>query len=125
MHKTFFPIVTLLVIGLLSGCASRALNPSGEKVRIIPYTPNNCKFMGEISENNVHGDMSLSATQQELTIDHTNFMKNAAAKMGANTVVFTKPEIEEHTRQINPKMSLYRKHTAHNINAKAYLCSPR
>src|SRR3990167_10717043 len=119
MRRTFSLLTLFLIIGFLAACAPRRLDTGAEKVRIVSSTPKKCTFLGVISDTNTHGDMSLTASEQELTLDHTNFLKNSAAKLGANVVVFTKPELEEHTRQVHPKIPIYRKHTAHNINAKA------
>lgn len=122
MNKITCLMALALMIGFLVGCAPRALNPGAVNVRLTASIPKKCRFMGAISGTNVHGDMSLAATQQELTLDHVNFLKNQAAQLGANVVVFKSPEIVEERRLVSPKTNSYINLTTHNINGSAYLC---
>jgi hypothetical protein len=125
--KNLFVLITLFItIGLMVGCGPRNLEAGAENVSIIPnkaYIPNNCKFLGEISGTNVHGDMDLTSSQQDLALDHTNFLKNEAKRLGANVVIFDQP------KSIDKQIFTPGKHphrtmvTTHDIVGSAYVCS--
>jgi hypothetical protein len=124
--KNLFILVTLFItIGLMVGCGPRNLEAGAENISIIPnkaYIPNNCKFLGEISGTNVHGDMDLMSSRQDLALDHINFLKNEAKKLGANVVLFDKPNLLDKTISSGGKHSHRIIVTTHNILGSAYLC---
>lgn len=78
-----------LSIGLLFffGCATVALTPGAEKVRITRTEPGKeCKFLGEVTGN--HGDAISGAftSNADLETGARNDLKNKAAAMGGNIV---------------------------------------
>lgn len=116
----------LLITPLLNSCVPRSLEPYAEKIHVIPdiaSVPKSCKFLGEISCSNIHGESTYFSSDQNLELDDINFLKNRGVKLGANIILFKQHEniITKH-QSWGPKHHIYSVAT-HNIKADAYFCS--
>ena len=124
MRKIFLSLFIFLVIGLTLGCGPRRLAMGSERVYLSHEpAPQTCKFLGPITNANVHGDMLLQSSLEDLEKDDINFLKNEGAKLNANTVVLNSHEVIA-TQYRRPKHQLYYTINSHSINANAYLCQP-
>jgi hypothetical protein len=126
MRNLSILIVLFLTTGFIVGCGPRNLEAGAENINIMPhkaYIPQNCKFLGKISGTNVHGNMDLNSSQQDLALDHINFLKNEGKQLGANVVLFDQPQLVDEpifTAGKHPHRAIV---TTHNIVGSAYLCS--
>ncbi len=121
-------IISLAVIYTtftIVGCAPRTLEPGSEMVKISysAASANNCKFKGDISSENIHGDMLITSSPQERELDDVNFLKNEGKRLGANLVVLAKHErIVTEQKNLTSKPRLLRRSVTYDIQGKAYLC---
>ena len=125
MKKILLSLTLVSIIGLISACGPRSLETGAENVHIKPstaYIPKTCKFLGEISGVDVHGDMSLASSSQEMTLDDMNFLKNGGEKIGANVVVFKQHQLVDIQRSSGGKQPHVLTFTTHNIIGSAYQC---
>jgi len=126
MNKSFFSITVFLIILILTGCVPRMLIPQAEKVIVIPggYDEmlKNCQFLGQIIGRNIHGEGTHFASEDRLEADDINYLKNKAAKIGANVITFTQHQIIS-TPQRLPSKRAYYTETLHAIQGSAYVCS--
>lgn len=110
---------------VIIGCAPRTLVPGSEAVK-LSYNASiarSCRFMGDVTSENIHGDMSLTASQQERELDDINFLKNEGKKLGANLVVLTKHEqIVTEKTNLTSKIRFPRRSITYDIQGKAYSC---
>lgn len=122
--------LTLLLIifssVMIISCAPRQLNPEARNVKITASSStvsNNCKFLGNITLESIHGDMSLTASQSDRKLDDINFLKNEGKKLGANvvTVLQHNSRLVERER-IGALKPFIRVSTTYDIEAKAYAC---
>lgn len=126
MNKMLSSIIVFLAIFIVTGCATRALVPNAENVKVIPDNNydaiKSCRFLGQISGRNIHGESAAFTSDTYLETDDIYFLKNEAAKLNANVVTFKQHEIiSEPHRSPNPRRSHYTE-TKHNIQANAYIC---
>jgi len=96
MTKALFSFVFTLTILLITSCVPRSLEPGSERVTVIAPSkmqpPKNCRFLGKISNSDVHGK-ELQFTwglEQNLKLDDINFLKNEGKKLDANLVILNK-----------------------------------
>jgi hypothetical protein len=126
MNKMLFPTVTLLIIGLITGCGPRAIAPGAEQINVKAdhntQVSRNCKFLGQISGADIHEQMDLRSTQQDLALDDVNFLKNEGARLGANVIVFKQHQLVDKRIPLPAKHIFYGTITTHNIEGDAYLC---
>lgn len=118
---------------LFAGCMPRSFAPGSEHVRLTgnsKYIANKCKFLDSISVKNIHGDLSLTATERYWVQDDVNYLKNAAKNVGANVVVLGQHERVASQEQQRPPVAHMVKHmhkhmvtrVRYNIDAKMYYC---
>jgi hypothetical protein len=126
MNRVFLWVGFLIIANNMVGCAGpRVLEPGAENVKIIKVTtilPKSCKFLGEISNDNVHGNMDILAPQKALKSDDIIFLKNEGNKLGANLVVFKQHRttyVPEYRRGMGPEPINV---SIDNIIGSAYLC---
>lgn len=109
----------------LASCAPRTLEPGSETVK-VSYNASiarNCKFKGDVTLENIHGDMLITASQQERELDDINFLKNEGKRLGANLVVLAKhDQIVTEQKNLSSKPHLSRRSVTYDIQGKAYLC---
>ena len=125
MKKILLPLTLLLITGLTTGCGPRNLEPGAESVSIKPnfaYISKTCKFLGEISGNDVHGNMSLTSSSEDLRLDDINFLKNKGKTLGANVVVFKQHQLVNEQRSTGGKNHHTITVTEHNVIGDAYRC---
>jgi hypothetical protein len=125
--KILFILFVLLTTGFIVGCGPRNLEAGAENINVMPYKafiPKNCKFLGQISGTNVHANMDLTSSQQNLALDHINFLKNEAKRLGANVVLFDQPQLIDKPIFLG-KSSHRMIVTTHNILGSAYICPPQ
>lgn len=109
----------------LTGCISHTLTPNTEKVTVIPNGSygkilTSCKFLGQISNRDIHGDSTYFVSDENLKTDDIRFLKNEAIKLNANIVTFKKHEIVS-----EPQATIRRRPNTkikHAIEANAYSC---
>lgn len=124
MRNQYFPLLALLISGLVTGCAPRSLNAGAESVHLSDYmVPKSCKFVGNIMNSNVHGDLYLESSIADLQKDDINFLKNEGAKLGANIVVLTSHISHETKIKTYGKTPRSITVNEHSVIAKAYRCS--
>lgn len=126
MNKLFSSIFILLSISSVAGCLPRALAPNAEKIEVLPSSNydamlKNCKFLGQISGKNIHGESTYFASSDKLEADDINFLKNEAAKLGANVVLFAQHQAIS-TPHTSASRKAYYTETIHTIQGSAYLC---
>lgn len=118
-----------LIFGYLGlfmmGCSDlRQLNPNAENISLATHASKFCRFLGEIESFNVHRDLDIHTSLQNLKIDDIHFLKNEGAKIGANLVVLVQhtsiASPPEYRKGISGMIIIY----AHSIKAKAYWCAP-
>lgn len=128
MRTVTLLLITSLITVSLSSCAPRKLVPQAGYIKITPSTPSivqNCKFLGDISDSNVHGSLWLESTPQERELDDTNFLKNEGKKLGANVVTLNKhQQVITKNKPVSPRLRIYRDSIKYDLEAKAYFCSP-
>lgn len=125
MNKVIFSVIIFLIASMMIGCVPRSLEPGAQNVAIFyaksNQIPRNCKFLGKISNKDVHGE-KLQFTwglEKNLEADDINFLKNEGLKLGANVVVFEKHQTLIERHQHGPRHSDI---SAHVIEGSAYLC---
>ncbi len=124
MKNIFFSLSALLISGFIVGCAPRSLNAGAENVHLSDYmVPKSCKFMGDIMNSNVHGDLYLESSIADLQKDDINFLKNEGAKLGANIVILTSHVSHETKIKAYGKTPRSITVNEHSVIAKAYRCS--
>jgi hypothetical protein len=129
MKKTFaYSTLLLASIAISIGCTPRALEPGAQNLNVAAdhnlQVPKNCKFLGQISDANVHGGNVYFASEKAMELDDINFLKNEGARLGANVVVFTQHQIMTSTGKFyGPKNQIRTyKVVKHNVQGNAYLC---
>lgn len=80
--------------------------------------------MGDISSENIHGNLSLTASQKERELDDINFLKNEGKKLGANTVIMVRHDQVISERQTYGKLKQRSKipRVTYDVQGKAYSC---
>lgn len=124
MRRIYCLLFFILMIELITSCASRELTLGAEKVYLYSQPPKSCKFLGYITNPNVHGNSALGASNQDLKKDDINFLKNEGSKLGANVVVLNTHTRNEIKRRAGGKTPIYTTSIEHNVSASAYLCPP-
>lgn len=124
MQRIAYSLLVILMIVLIAGCGPRKLNPGTENIYLYPQAPKSCKFIGYVTDSNVHGNMDLQSSAQDLKKDDINFLKNESARLGANVVVLGEHNTNVVQRSRGGKNAKYYPYYKHNINANAYLCPP-
>jgi hypothetical protein len=77
----------LVVVGCLAGCVTTRLTPTGEKVRVTsnPETVRGCTFLGAVKgADHMNGGIAGQGAAEE---NANRRLRNAAASMGADTVL--------------------------------------
>ena len=124
MKNLIIPLTPFLISVFLVGCAPRTLNAGAQNVHLYDYlAPKSCKFMGDIVNSNVHGDLYLGSSVADLQKDDVNFLKNEGAKLGANVVVLVSHEsygIEKKRLGKHPSTITINEHS---VMGRAYYCS--
>lgn len=118
-------IWTFLTISLLVGCGPRMLETGAENISIQTKAASlskECKFIGIISGTDVHENMDLRSSPQELKLDDVNFLKNEGKKLGANVIVLKQHQISTKEIKGPGKGRSYITVTPHNIEGDAYFC---
>lgn len=126
MKWNLFFISFLPILFCLTGCLPRSLEPCSKNVLIMPNNPyvcKECKFIGKIEGNNIHGEFTPFTSEENLLIDDINYLKNEGRKLNANVVVY-----KQHATIQTPHWSPIPKHhfyndITHNVQAEAYVCS--
>lgn len=121
-----FFVYFLPILFSLTGCLPRALEPCSENVLIMPNNPyvcKDCKFVGKIVGNNIHGEFSPFTSEEDLLTDDINYLKIEGRKLNANVVVYKQHATIQtpHWSPI-PKQHFYNEIT-HNVQGEAYVCS--
>ena len=77
-------IITILILGVLSGCAATKLTPGAALVRLTHVEPSSerCQFLGDITGN----QDNLFASSRNLETGARHDLKNQAHAMGGNIV---------------------------------------
>lgn len=125
MKKNLF-IILLIPIFCITGCLPRSLESCSENVLIMPNNPyvrKECRLIGHITGDNIHGERTPFTSEENLLIDDINYLKNKGRNLNANVVVYN-----QHTTVQTPHWSPTPKHhfyneITHNIRAEAYICS--
>ncbi len=79
-------VLSLLIVGLLAGCAAAPLMSDAHQVRIATNEPTGCKYLGEVTGNQGNFFTGGFTSNANLETGARNEMKNEAAKLGANVV---------------------------------------
>jgi hypothetical protein len=79
----------LAIFGFISllGCSANPLVPGAAKVKIVTAEPTGCEYLGEVTGNQGNfftGEWTSNANLEE---GARNELKNAALKLGGNTVL--------------------------------------
>lgn len=126
MENKFIFMSLFLITGFLTGCGPRSLSPGAEQIDVISnttYISNKCKNLGNISGDNTHANVSITAPEQALTLDDINFLKNEGEKLGANLVLFKQHQLTPTKLHVGPmKYNKYIDINTHSITGIAYLC---
>ena len=81
-----FSIMSLLVL-MMSGCASIAVNPQANHIVSSPNpAPKGCKYLGEVTGNQGNFFTGGFTSNKNLEQGARNDLRNQAAAMGANYV---------------------------------------
>ena len=115
IYRTSFLIFTIFII---SGCATRELTAGGSNVSLYSQAPKSCKFLGAISNPNVHENLDLRENEEK---DHINYIKNESARLGGNAVVISSL-IRTKVKRYYVRSSNYFMMESHAITAHAYYC---
>lgn len=119
----------ILVLGLLYGCGPRSLNYGAENVHLYSSLPSmSCKFVGDILNDNVHGDLLLTSSLTDIRNDDINFLKNQGYKLGGNVVILKSHTSVAVERRLPGKIVMgvkprTRTFNEHKIMARVYFCS--
>jgi len=77
---------------LLAGCMAKTLSNAGSEVTTLSRAPRGCERLGDVAGASggwVTGDMT---SQRDLDLGARNDLRNAAAKLGADTVQIVRRE---------------------------------
>lgn len=77
---------------LLAGCVAKRLSSAGAEVRTVSQPPGRCQRLGEVSGRSggwVSGDVT---SPRDLELGARNDLRNAAARLGADTVQILRRE---------------------------------
>lgn len=127
MNKTIFSITIFFILNTVVGCMPRHLEPDAKNITIV-YDQNtrivkNCKFLGKISDEDVHGTkiQFTWGLEKNQILDDINFLKNEGRKFNANIVVFEKHQtlIKRYQHFSSIRHSDI---SIHSIEGSAYLC---
>ncbi|MDX1901901.1 MAG: DUF4156 domain-containing protein [Gammaproteobacteria bacterium] len=125
MNKLCFYFAACFGVLIISGCVPRILDPNAEGVYVVPdnETVKECKYLGQINGNNIHGESTYFSSKDNLEKDDINFLRNAGRKLGANVVTFCQHQVIDtpHT-SATPKKHYYTE-SSHDIKGGAYSCS--
>lgn len=122
--KLIYSILIAMILLSATACNEfRTLDKGAENINLYSsYSTGNCKFLGVIHNPSVHKKMELVSSLEQLNKDDNNFLKNEAAKLGANVVILE----NHHSEQFSDRyVRGSRKSTIiyiHSITAKAYHC---
>lgn len=123
-NKVILLIITCIALCVV-GCGPRQLTRGAENVNLSGTAPKSCQFLGSISDSNVHGDMDIRSSVQDLKRDDIVFLKNEGAKLGANVVVLMMHKSVElpprYIKGSSKMVTIYE----HAIEANAYWCPPK
>lgn len=123
MKKQILLLQAFLISGFLVSCTPRTLNTGAESVHVYDYrTPKSCKFLGNITNQSVHSDLSFSSSAADLQKDDINYLKNEGSKLGANVVVLVSHTSYESTKKGYGKHPATITFNEHSIVGRAYRC---
>lgn len=126
MYKSFFfTIIILLTLEFLTSCTPRTLMPDAIKVHITNNIGNiskKCTFMGQIEGKNIHSNRTPFLSSRFFQEDDINYIKNEAAKLGANVAVLTGHQKVKTRRTSSVSSKQTDIITTHNIYGVAYRC---
>jgi hypothetical protein len=77
---------------LLSGCVAKSLSNAGSEVITVSQAPRGCERLGDVAGASggwITGDVT---SQRDLDMGARNDLRNAAAKLGADTVQIIRRE---------------------------------
>lgn len=123
---SLFSLLTILTVAFMAGCvtAPRSLEQNAEKVRVVKNVSTNCKFLGQIKDVNIHGDVFPGASERDLALDDINYLKNEGEKLGANVVVLQQHQVTTKKNTVptgRHKTGTYNV-ISHDILGNAYYC---
>ncbi|MEY4684771.1 MAG: hypothetical protein RLZ25_1230 [Pseudomonadota bacterium] len=85
--KSVVGIAAAACVCLLIGCSANPLMSGAEKVRIVTSDPQGCEYLGEATGNQGNFFTGGWTSNANLETGARNELKNAALKMGGNTVL--------------------------------------
>ncbi len=83
--RPFRPLVFCLIF--LAACSANPLIPGAERVRIVTTDPKGCEYLGEATGNQGNFFTGGWTSNANLETGARNEMKNAAYRMGGNTLL--------------------------------------
>jgi len=85
--KSVFGMVAAGCFCVLVGCSANPLMSGAEKVRIVTSDPQGCEYLGEATGNQGNFFTGGWTSNENLETGARNELKNAALKMGGNTIL--------------------------------------
>jgi hypothetical protein len=90
MKKNFFyTLIAISISGILASCASIALIPGAENVKLVTKAPKGCQMRGSVRSQDISGVSTSYTSHENLQTMELNSLRNDALKLGANVVVIT------------------------------------
>lgn len=77
---------SILIALLISACSPAQLNAGAQRIKIVTSEPEGCKYLGEVTGSQGNNITGAFTSNEDLEIGARNEMKNAAAKLRADTV---------------------------------------
>lgn len=80
---------------LISACTWVDLSQQGEKVRVLEHSEvSSCKLLGQTNANTTARVAGVRRHDKAINYELTALARNAAAKMGGDSIVAESPEVE-------------------------------
>ena len=84
----FLPLVAVILLSLVTGCAATALKPGADRVMVTHMPPaDGCQYLGSIIGEQGGSVAGKYTSNKNLAQGVLNDMKNKAYRMGANYVL--------------------------------------